>query len=547
MIRDFNSKGLARVPALSALFAILLALCTACSEEPTGPPLSQTLQELALDNARRCEGVYTWPQDLIDGLSYQLISELQCMQSDLLVWYEPCKAVGCVWAYGPQPLAMRPEVLAALEQTAASLNDYITISAAYRDVAMQYFSRWYKENCNSSFNAAVPGTSNHQGGRAIDVRSYSYWWDALLEHGFDHPIPSDKPHFELRGDAQFRAQSEELKVLSVLAFQRLWNRNHPDDLLVEDGLYGPATKARLGASPVAGFAVSGCDDGGGDDGGGDDGGGDDGGGEDEPDCRALIRACADEWPCALLEGTGCVMPNPDPCRGDFCEECPPGNEECEELPPLTGDPGSEDDEEDYVYATLTGGGGCAMSAGDVQHLGFTIASVLLGLFIVVFGAHQMAENDSRPPLRVLWDWLMRYLDRWIVGTTPAPELSEEALEALKGVPDEVPPGPRYPHEILEAACGPAPLLAGAGLPAPLDDSLEAEFQEALRRVELRDRAGTGPDGTDVFAPLSASSVEGGGEGSSAEAESHAPLADASAASALSEPSVAAEVLAPAAT
>jgi hypothetical protein len=123
---------------------------------------------------------------------------------------------------------------------------------------MQYFSRWRTENCDPNFNAAIPGTSNHQGGRAIDVLYYDYWHETLLNNGFEHPIPDDEPHFELYGDETFRAESDDLKVLSVLAFQRLWNRNFPDDPLAEDGVYGANTKARLGSSPVEGFPIGGC-------------------------------------------------------------------------------------------------------------------------------------------------------------------------------------------------------------------------------------------------------------------------------------------------
>jgi hypothetical protein len=43
---------------------------------------------------------------------------------------------------------------------------------------------------------------------------------------------------------------------SVLAFQRLWNLNRPEDPIDEDGIYGPQTEARLEASPIAGFGIS---------------------------------------------------------------------------------------------------------------------------------------------------------------------------------------------------------------------------------------------------------------------------------------------------
>lgn len=180
------------------------------------------------------------------------------MDDTILEFYEPCQETGCIWADGPQPLAMRPEVIDGLQAAAIQEDDFISITAAYRDVAMQYYSRWYKENCDAAFDAAVPGESNHQGGRAVDVRYYDFWWDALLENGFNHPIPGDRPHFELVGTAAFRAESAELQELSVLAYQRLWNRNNPDDLIPEDGVYGATTKSRLGFAPVEGFPTGAC-------------------------------------------------------------------------------------------------------------------------------------------------------------------------------------------------------------------------------------------------------------------------------------------------
>ncbi len=218
-------------------------------------------EALLLRDARTCSSGFTYPQDLIDGLSHQLIDELRCMDDRWLEFYPACENVGCVNPYGPQPQALRPEVLVALDEAGTSVNDFITITAGYRDVAMQYYSRWYKENCSSSFNAAIPGNSNHQGGRAIDVRYYDYWRSILLSHGFEHPIPTDEPHFELLGDETFRAESDALKQLSLVAFQRLWNRNNPGDMIDTDGVYGPTTKDRLGNSPVDGFELGGCDPG----------------------------------------------------------------------------------------------------------------------------------------------------------------------------------------------------------------------------------------------------------------------------------------------
>jgi MYXO-CTERM domain-containing protein len=44
----------------------------------------------------------------------------------------------------------------------------------------------------------------------------------------------------------------------VLTFQVVWNLNHPDDRIDEDGLYGPMTASRVAASPAGGFGRDAC-------------------------------------------------------------------------------------------------------------------------------------------------------------------------------------------------------------------------------------------------------------------------------------------------
>lgn len=253
-----------RLQALPVVLTLAIAGIACSGQEQAPVAYRQTLNELILEEARTCSSGFDYPQRLIDGLSVQLIEELRCMDESWLEFYEPCQQPGCIYDDGPQPLAARPEVLEALRQAALLEDDFISIRAGYRDVGMQYYSRWYKENCNSSFPAAAPGESNHQGGRAVDVTYYNFWWDTLLSVGFEHPYDNDRPHFELVGDATFRAESAELQSLSITAFQRLWNRNYPEDPILEDGVYGPATQARLGASPVDGFPIGACPPGGGD-------------------------------------------------------------------------------------------------------------------------------------------------------------------------------------------------------------------------------------------------------------------------------------------
>ena len=64
-------------------------------------------------------------------------------------------------------------------------------------------------------------------------------------------MPGDEVHFD-------HLSSPDLRGYDVLAFQRLWNRNHPEDLIDEDGLYGPQTAARLASAPADGFETGAC-------------------------------------------------------------------------------------------------------------------------------------------------------------------------------------------------------------------------------------------------------------------------------------------------
>ena len=70
----------------------------------------------------------------------------------------------------------------------------------------------------------------------------------MANHHWSHDVPGDPVHFDHLGSADIRGKD-------TLAFQRLWNRNHPGDKIAEDGAYGPQTEARLKKSPATGFAT----------------------------------------------------------------------------------------------------------------------------------------------------------------------------------------------------------------------------------------------------------------------------------------------------
>ncbi len=137
----------------------------------------------------------------------------------------------------------------ALATAAKSKNDYITLNSAWRSAAQQYLLyNWYEKGYCSIGLAATPGSSNHEGGRAIDTSNYSYWLTTLQSHGWTHSYPSSDPvHFDYSGTADLAQQN-------LLAFQKLYNLNNPTKTISEDGIWGPATSTALYNSPCGGFA-----------------------------------------------------------------------------------------------------------------------------------------------------------------------------------------------------------------------------------------------------------------------------------------------------
>lgn len=178
----------------------------------------------------------------VKGLSQQLIDEMNCIKPGLM------ESIG-----GITHLNLYSAVFPYLQSSAAQRlrqvvvgQGTLTISSALRTVPQQYLLyRWYQlGRCNISL-AAKPGNSNHNGGLAIDTPHYNAWRTRFTSQGWRWLGSSDPVHFERTG--------EDVRSISVLAFQRLWNRNNPQDQIAEDGDYGPQTEARLKSSPSGGF------------------------------------------------------------------------------------------------------------------------------------------------------------------------------------------------------------------------------------------------------------------------------------------------------
>jgi lysozyme len=196
----------------------------------------------------------------VEGLSLQIIAQANCIEPGAYAELEAASNL----SLGPAALpymqeAGRDALAAALSEHAATS---MTINSMLRTVAQQYLLyRWYKQAACGIALAAKPGSSNHETGLAVDISPHAAWRSALEGNGFAWFGVKDAVHFDYVAGG-----TQDLGGVDVLAFQQLWNDNHPDDVIAEDGLYGPQTEARLQASPADGFeAEVECDPSGGDD------------------------------------------------------------------------------------------------------------------------------------------------------------------------------------------------------------------------------------------------------------------------------------------
>ena len=181
-------------------------------------------------------------------LSRQIAEETDCLMPGQLVKFElmaKMKVTGsAVLPYLGSPA--RADLYATAN--ALPLTD-MQINSALRTVVQQYLlRRWFELGRCGITAAAEPGRSNHESGRALDIGNYSVWVTTFGNHGWSHDVPGDPVHFD-------HLASADLRGAGVVAFQRLWNRNAPDDQIAEDGDFGPATAERVKRAPAEGFGI----------------------------------------------------------------------------------------------------------------------------------------------------------------------------------------------------------------------------------------------------------------------------------------------------
>lgn len=183
----------------------------------------------------------------VKGLAVQLVEEIQCMRPNTFARIDGTPGLALGAAVLPY---LQTEAAQGLISAQKARGVTMSINSALRTLPQQYLlHRWYQTGRCGIGLAASPGTSNHEGAIAVDINDNAAWRASMQGKGFRWLGASDPVHYDFIGGG-----TVDLRGLSVTAFQRLWNRNHPTDEIAEDGAYGSATAARLAQSPVGGFA-----------------------------------------------------------------------------------------------------------------------------------------------------------------------------------------------------------------------------------------------------------------------------------------------------
>ena len=191
----------------------------------------------------------------VSGLSRQIIAQMNTLQTGILINFESLPGIS---SSGEAHLNLylqagaKETLRAALrEGTSKQPNLKMTINSAYRTVAQQHvLYQAFRRDPKLIPLAAKPGNSNHENGLAIDVSNYQVWKPYLLAHGWQWLGGNDPVHFfENNG-------RDDVNNLGVKAFQTLWNKYNPTDLMTVDGNFGDQTAAKMDRSPIAGFSTT---------------------------------------------------------------------------------------------------------------------------------------------------------------------------------------------------------------------------------------------------------------------------------------------------
>lgn len=182
----------------------------------------------------------------LKALDLQLIRQVQTLAPDALVSFSHLNVStggGC-HAY-LQASAVRSLELALANRPSVRMK----VNSAYRTLAQQcvLYNHYQHHRCGITA-AAMPGSSNHNTGLAIDIEDAQGWRPYLEKHSWDWLGSFDAMHLDYKD-----GRSRDLKSLSILAFQQLWNFNYSDKKMLEDGVWGTKTHQCLLSTSIEGF------------------------------------------------------------------------------------------------------------------------------------------------------------------------------------------------------------------------------------------------------------------------------------------------------
>jgi N-acetylmuramoyl-L-alanine amidase len=181
---------------------------------------------------------------IVNGLSQQLIYQINLIEPNALVSFDDLNVDLGNAAFPFVPPAGKE----ALRKAIAKRGQTMKVNSAYRTLAQQLLL--FNNRFKNKNPVAAPGTSNHQSGLALDIEDRDGWEPFLIPLGWE-PLEGDPPHVDYLGPG-----ARDLRQTTILAFQILWNKNHPNDQLDEDGEFGPNTEAALNKSPSTGFDIA---------------------------------------------------------------------------------------------------------------------------------------------------------------------------------------------------------------------------------------------------------------------------------------------------
>ncbi|GEM_PF-2036238 len=243
-----------RFGCLIASLAVSACVIDSSPDTDDDEPIAQSSYTLTKTDPVSAAVTASCSTNSVRGLAIQLVEEIQCLRPNTFKRIDNIKGIklgSAVFPYLQTPVA---DALAAAQKARGVT---LSLNSGLRALPQQYLLyRWYKAGrCGISL-AASPGKSNHESALAIDVQDNAAWRSALQSKGFRWLGANDPVHFDYKGGG-----TVDLRGLSVLAFQRLWNRNNPNDKIDEDGIYGPQTEKRLAKAPVGGFKIGAkCDE-----------------------------------------------------------------------------------------------------------------------------------------------------------------------------------------------------------------------------------------------------------------------------------------------